>query len=452
MNHKNEVARANNEECVNVNIIYFHTHDTGRYIQPYGHAVPAPNLQALAEEGTLFRQAFCAGPTCSPSRTGLLSGMAPHSSGMIGLAHRGFKMNDYSHHLASFLSRNGFETALCGVQHEASADQVDLLGYSRNLSAFNQEKAHEARDLQTAKLAADFISEAHDKPFFASVGLFNTHRTRSDFPETSQPVDPRYVMPPHPMYDTPQNREDMAGFIASAAVVDRCVGIVWKALKESGQLDNTIFIFTTDHGIAFPHMKCNLYDTGIGVSLIMRVPGRANGQVVDSLVSQIDLFPTLCDLAGLDKPDWLQGTSLLPILDGSADEVRSELFAEVTYHAAYEPMRCIRTSRYKLIRLYDDSHDEFVMSNMDDGFSKRFVVEHGIRERRKPKEMLFDLYLDPVERENLIDDPAYQTIAAQLSESLHTWMKQTGDPLLDGAQVPFPVGAKVNDRTDLNPS
>jgi N-sulfoglucosamine sulfohydrolase len=434
-----------------VNIIYFHTHDTGRYIQPYGYAVPAPNLQILAEEGTLFRQAFCTGPTCSPSRTGLLSGMAPHSAGMIGLAHRGFRMNNYSRHLASFLSRSGFETALCGVQHEASADQVELLGYSRDLSALNKEKAPEARDLQAAKLAADFIQESHDKPFFASVGLFNTHRAVADFPETSHPVDPRYVMPPHPMYDTPQNRQDMAGFIASAAVVDQCVGIVWKALEQSGQLDKTVFIFTTDHGIAFPHMKCNLYDTGIGVSLIMRIPGMANGQVIDSLVSQLDLFPTLCDLAGLAKPDWLQGTSLLPILNGSIDEVRSELFAEVTYHAAYEPMRCIRTSRYKLIRLYDD-HDEFVMPNIDDGFSKRFMVQHGIRERKRSKEMLFDLYLDPVERENLIEEPAYQTIAGQLSESLLNWMKQTDDPLLYGAQVPLPDGARANNRTDLNPS
>jgi arylsulfatase A-like enzyme len=433
-----------------VNVVYFHTHDTGRYIQPYGYAVPAPNLQSLAEEGTLFRQAFCTGPTCSPSRSGLLSGMAPHSAGMIGLAHRGFSMNDYSRHLASFLTRNGYETALCGVQHEAAAAEVDRLGYTRNLSALNTEKAHEARDLKTAQLAADFIREPHERPFFASVGLFNTHRTSSDFPETSHPVDPRYVMPPHPMYDTPENRQDMAGFIASAAVVDRCVGIVRKALEESGEWERTVFIFTTDHGIAFPRMKCNLYDTGIGVSLILYAPGLANGKVVDSLVSHIDLFPTLCDMLGIAKPEWLQGHSIVPLLEGTTDEIRSELFAEVTYHAAYEPMRCIRTKRYKLIRFFDD-HDGHVMPNIDDGFSKRFLVQHGIRERRRKKEMLFDLYLDPVERENLIDDPAYQAIASELSESLQRWMQRTDDPLLAGGQVPLPEGAWVTDRSELNP-
>ncbi|TDG00132.1 sulfatase family protein [Paenibacillus piri] len=434
-----------------MNIVYFHTHDTGRYIQPYGYPVSTPSLQQLAEDSILFRQAFCAGPTCSPSRTGLLSGMAPHSAGMTGLAHRGFRMNDYTQHLASFLTRCGYETALCGVQHEAAAEQVDLLGYTRNLSALNTEKAPEARDLKAAQLAADFIRERHDKPFFASVGLFNTHRAAGSFPDTSHPVDARYVMPPHPMYDSPQNRDDMAGFIASAGVVDRCAGIVRQALEESGLWDNTIFIFTTDHGIAFPHMKCNLYDTGIGVSLIMHIPGMRRGQVIDSLVSQIDLFPSLCDLLGLAKPEWLQGESILPLLEGSADEIRSELFAEVTYHAAYEPMRCIRTKRYKLISFYDD-HDELVMPNIDDGFSKRFLVEYGIRERRRKKKLLFDLYLDPVERDNLIDDPAYQAIAGELSERLQRWMERTDDPLLRGGQVPIPEGAWVNNRTDLNPT
>ncbi|TBL81047.1 sulfatase [Paenibacillus thalictri] len=433
-----------------MNIVYVHSHDTGRYIEPYGHAVPTPCLRKLAEDGVLFRQAFCAGPTCSPSRTGLLTGMAPHTAGMLGLAHRGFRLHDYSQHLASFLTRSGYETALCGEQHEAAADEIGRLGYKRNLSALNTEPAHEARDVQTARIAADFIRERHDKPFFASVGFYNTHRAKAGFPETGAPADPRYVMPPYPMYDTPENREDMAGFIASAGVVDRGVGIVRQALEETGQWENTILIYTTDHGIAFPHMKCNLYDTGIGVSLLMHIPGVAKGQVIDAIVSQLDLFPTLCELAKLEKPDWLQGTSMVPLLTGSASEIRSELFAEVTYHAAYEPMRCIRTKRYKLIRLYDD-YDKLVMPNIDDGLSKRFLVDHGIRERTRSKAMLFDLYLDPVERENVIGESAYRAIAEELSERLDTWMRQTGDPLLSGS-VPLPDGAWANGLDELNPT
>ena len=90
------------------NILYLHSHDTGRYIQPYGYAVPTPNLQRLAEEGVLFRQAFCASPTCSPSRAALLTGMFPHVNGMLGLAHFGFTLNDYSQHIVHTLRRAGY--------------------------------------------------------------------------------------------------------------------------------------------------------------------------------------------------------------------------------------------------------------------------------------------------------------------------------------------------------
>ncbi|CAG7648426.1 Ulvan-active sulfatase [Paenibacillus solanacearum] len=434
-----------------MNIVYFHTHDTGRYIQPYGYAVPTPHLQSFAEEAALFRQAFCAGPTCSPSRSGLLTGMAPHSNGMLGLAHRGFRLNDCSQHLASFLARNGYETALSGVQHENhGAGAVNELGYKQNLNLLNEARGGEVRDLQTARLAAEFIGKQGDAPFFLTVGLHNTHRAEFDFPQTSRPVDSRYVMPPHPMYDTAANRKDMAGFIASAAVVDECFGIVRQAIKDAGKWDDTILIFTTDHGIPFPRMKCYLYDTGIGVSLMMRVPGRREGLVIDTIVSQIDLFPTLCEITGIAQPDWLQGCSLVPLLDGSASEVRSELFSEVTYHAAYEPMRCVRTERYKLIRFYDD-HDQIVMSNMDNGLSKQFLMQHGIRERSRSKDMLFDLYLDPVERENMIDDPAYASMAADLAARLESWMRRTDDPLLQGS-VPAPEGVRVNSLDSLHPN
>lgn len=97
-----------------MNILYVHTHDTGRFIQPYDGSIPTPNLMKLAKEGTLFRNAYCCGPTCSPSRAALLTGQHPHMNGMYGLAHRGFSLNDYSKHLANYLKRFGYETALFG--------------------------------------------------------------------------------------------------------------------------------------------------------------------------------------------------------------------------------------------------------------------------------------------------------------------------------------------------
>ena len=93
------------------NILYIHSHDTGRYVQPYGHAIPTPHIQRLAEEGVLFRKAFCAAPTCSPSRASLLTGQHAHNSGMLGLAHRGFKLNDYKQHWLYTLRGLGYHCA-----------------------------------------------------------------------------------------------------------------------------------------------------------------------------------------------------------------------------------------------------------------------------------------------------------------------------------------------------
>ena len=119
------------------NILYIHSHDTGRYVQPYGHAIATPRLQRLAEEGVLFRQNFCANPTCSPSRAALLTGCYPHENGMAGLAHRGWALNYYEQHVIHTLRRQGYVSALIGQQHIASpTDQKqawEVIGYDQCL-------------------------------------------------------------------------------------------------------------------------------------------------------------------------------------------------------------------------------------------------------------------------------------------------------------------------------
>jgi N-sulfoglucosamine sulfohydrolase len=427
------------------NIIYIHTHDTGRYIQPYGYPVPTPNLMGFAEQATLFRQAFCAAPTCSPSRAALLTGRSPHSNGMLGLAHRGFQLKDYQQHLARYLGAHGYETALCGVQHEVSHKEIDQLGYQFILK--NEDKDLEDKDISGAVRAAAYIRKAKEKPFFLSFGMINTHR---EYPELNGTVNPDYVLPPSPLFDHAQNREDMARYMLSAQVVDQCFGIVWDAVKESGLEEHTIIVFTTDHGLAFPKMKCNLYDTGIGVSLIVKYPKNpSKGKAIDAMVSQIDLFPTLCEWNQLPAPWWLEGKSMVPLLNGEQVQIRKEVFSEVNYHAAYEPMRCIRTERYKLIRWYGD-HDRVVLANMDDGLSKAFLLQHGFGDAKREKDMLFDLYLDPMERVNLIEDQQYAEIYEELTSRLINWMRETRDPLLEG-KVLKPEGAIVNHQDCASP-
>ena len=103
------------------NILYIHSHDSGRYIQPYGYGIPTPHLQKIAERGILFRQACCAAPTCSPSRAALLTGQAAHSSGMMGLVNRGFALKDYKQHIIHTLKSVGYTSALAGIQHIVGA-------------------------------------------------------------------------------------------------------------------------------------------------------------------------------------------------------------------------------------------------------------------------------------------------------------------------------------------
>lgn len=439
-----------------MNILYIHTHDSGRYFQPYGYNIPTPNIMQLAGEGTLFRHCYCTGPSCSPSRAGLLTGMSPHSCGMLGLAHRGWRLNDYDKHLVRFLKGKGLETILCGIQHEAPEEF--MIGYDRvlmkqnyNMGATKDDRAD--WDRTNAGAVASFIRERGNasgaRPFFLSFGMFNTHR---EFPTIDKDIDPDYVIPPYPLYDCSQNRKDMAAYITSARVVDECTGIVLDALKESGMEQDTLVIFTTDHGIAFPRMKCNLFDTGIGVALIVKYPGnRMKGKATDALISQLDLFPTLCDILQIEKPGWLQGVSIFPLLEGRTEKVRDEIFSEVTYHAAYEPMRCIRTERYKLIRFYD-YHNGIVPANIDDSLSKDFLLERGFLEECREREVLFDLYMDPVERENRVRDPRYKEVYKELSLKLEQWMKETEDPLLvSGYRVPKPEGAVANKLTTISP-
>jgi len=179
------------------NIVYLHSHDSGRYLQPYGHAVPTPNIQRLASEGVLFRRAFSAAPTCSPSRSVLLTGQFAHQNGMLGLAHRGFAMNDYKKHIVETLRGAGYHSVLAGLQHVAPKPETigyDEILHPQTMSAVN-----------VAPGAAEYLDRKPEQPFFLDVGFFETHR---EYPKPTRdrqdrccPADratPRFRMPSAP--------------------------------------------------------------------------------------------------------------------------------------------------------------------------------------------------------------------------------------------------------------
>jgi arylsulfatase A-like enzyme len=252
-----------------------------------------------------------------------------------------------------------------------------------------------------------------------------------------------YSLPPPFLPDTPEIRLDVAAYKASARALDHGIGAVLNKLNETGLDRNTLVICTTDHGLAFPTAKASLLDRGIGVMLILRGAGFDGGYARDELVSQIDIFPTICEVAGIDPPDWLQGQSLVPLSGGEpVTNPRREVFAELTYHAAYEPQRAIRTERFKYIRRFDD-YPYPVLANCDDSPSKDAYLARGWARRAVSREALHDLFFNPGEGRNVIDDPDYAEVANDMRRRLQDWMVQTSDPLLDGA-VAAPPGAQIN--------
>jgi arylsulfatase A-like enzyme len=414
------------------NILYLHSHDTGRYVQPYGEAVPMPNVQALADQGLLFRQAYCAAPTCSASRACLLTGQYGQSNGMLGLAHRGWSLKDYSHHLVHTLRRAGYKSILIGEQHIAK--DPARIGFDEVL------KIPTTHVQTVAPRAMEVLAQEHDRPLFLSVGFFETHR---EFLTPGSLRDVQYSKPPANLPDTPEVRSDIAAFKASARSLDQGVGMVLNALDSSGMADDTLIIFTTDHGMPFPGAKATLYDRGLGVMLILRGPAPFNGgRIVDSLVSHIDVFPTICEYLEIERPPFLQGVSLMPVAQGTAAQVREEIFAGSTWHAAYEPQRAIRTTRHKYIRRWGERRTP-VLPNTDDGPSKDLLLRLGWAEHEIPAEQLYDLAFDPNEAENLVEDPAHAAILDELRSRLLEWMRDTEDPLLAGHVDP-PAGVEIN--------
>lgn len=447
------------------NILYIHSHDTGTEISPYGYTVDTPALDTFARRAVRFTHAFAAAPTCSPSRAGLLTGRYPHEMGMTGLAHRGFAWDDYRRHVAYQLSNQGYTTALCGVQHVAP--RRTMLGYDEYVDdGLNGREYFDvpgldpiSYDQANARQAAKWIGRraeaswqeapAQDEPWFLSVGFLATHRP---FPGAGA-------------VGTPE--EDRAAYRRAAEELDQAVGTVLEAVDRADLWDSTVVLFTTDHGIPFPAHKGELRDAGTQVALVLWIPpGIATygtgigampaGGVCDQLVSQIDLFPTLLELAGVtpvseenDAAPW-KARSLLPMLARRRETTRDAVYAESNYHAAYEPARSVRTDRYRLITRPAGGLSR-PPANVDDCPEKELPrTSERLRQDHAAVE-LYDRVADPGETTNLATDLRYAAIREELAGRITDWMHGTGDPLLSGV-VEAPPGAKVDPASCWSPS
>jgi N-sulfoglucosamine sulfohydrolase len=389
--------------------------------------VPTHNLDALASRGVRFENHFSTAPQCSPSRAGIYTGRYPHANGMFGLAHDPFnwRLNDDEIHLAQRLRQEGYHTELIGIQHVTAHEPHAVRALGFNKVYLTQDPDDVARQ------AKKFFKERPQKPFFLKIGFEYPHRDGQGRFKQAQPDNSLGVDVPPYLPDCPAAKEEFSELQGVIRRMDQASGEIFNEIEDAGLLHDTWIIFTTDHGIAMPMAKCTLYDRGIETALIMYAEpfGLTGGKVYDHLINNVDLVPTIIDMLEMTQPKNLQGKSFAPLLRNQPFNARKEIFAEKTFHTAYEPQRAIRTERFKLIW-----NLEVGIINVPGDVMRSPIFPEVINAvvAERPQFELYDLLNDPNERINLIDRPEYEEVFNDLRLRLLSWMKETQDPLLAG--------------------
>ncbi|HJN18299.1 MAG TPA: sulfatase [Armatimonadota bacterium] len=412
------------------NVIVMICHDIGQHLGCYGvETVSTPSLDGLAGEGVRFSNNFCTSPSCSPSRAAIFTGRYPHSNGVMGLCHNDFGWDLYpgEKHLAGLLHGAGYRTGLLGHQHETRRphemgyDDVKMGGHCG----------------EVAEKSIPWLEDAAagGQPFYGQIGFFEPHRPYDYGGAT--PDDSRGVTVPPWLVDEPSARDEFAGYQGAIRKVDAAMGEILAAVDRLGIRDNTVTIYTADHGMPFPRAKCSLYDPGIETPFIIRWPdgGWTGGRVQDELISNIDIVPTLLETLGIDGPDNIEGQSATGLLNGTEHAARDEIFAEMTYHDYCDPRRCIRTRTHKLIANFTTA--PFFM-NPSQTWRPGTITKDPVEPTYAyhPHVELYDLEADPLELSNVADDEARAEVADDLKARLLAWMEETDDPLRHGVPTP----------------
>ena len=420
----------------------------------YGNPViKTPNLDALAAEGVRFTNAFCTTASCSASRSVILSGMYNHANGQYGHQHS-------YHHFISFeniktlpvlLTEAGYRTGRIGKYHVAPEDvykfDVALPGNSRS-------------PVQMAQNCRDFVGASDGKPFFLYFCMSDPHRgggvadelpgkpdrfgnkAKGGYPGVKEvKYEPNDVIVPPFLPDTPECRAELAQYYQSVSRVDQGVGKLLDVLKQTGKYENTVIIYISDNGVAFPGAKTTLYEPGMNLPCIVRQPGqRKKGFACDALINFADLAPTIADFAQtLSGNNSFQGRSFKSVLEQEHPKGWDVTYASHTFHeiTMYYPMRVVRQRRYKLIwniahRLdYPFASDLWAASTWQATIKagKKYYGKRTVEAYlHRPKFELYDLQNDPHEVKNLADDPKHEKVLAELKAELKAFQKRTNDP------------------------
>ncbi|TDE09266.1 sulfatase [Jiangella asiatica] len=428
-----------------MNVALIHCHDLGRFAHCYGATtVRTPSLDALAADGIRFDNAFCSAPQCSPSRAALFTGRYPHNTGVLGLTHAnyGWDLSPDVQHVAGLLADEGYWTELIGVHHESRRRPDDEV--AAQLGFTKVQTGGRADDV--ARRAVEALSARAgdpDRPFYLQIGFTEPHRLGPATDEGTRhgflgghirPDDTLGITIPGYLRDDDSTRREIAELQGAVRHVDAAVGRVLTAIDELRLADDTLVVFTTDHGLALPRAKCTLYDPGIETALILRAPrlGWSGGRISTELVSNVDIVPTVLDAVGAPIPAQVQGRSLVRRLAGDPREGRDHLFGELTFHNYYDPRRCVRTATHKLIVKFD-STPAFMgtVAQSWRPWATPVVSAAGPANDHAPVEV-YDLRDDPLELTNLAEEPRHRGLVDELRLILLGWMQETNDPLLAG--------------------
>lgn len=432
------------------NVVLFVTDDQGTVTGCYGDPdARTPNLDRLAEEGFVFDRAFATTASCSASRSVILSGQHNHANGQYGHAHsfHHFRTVDGVRSFPAVLSEAGYTTARVGKFHVAPEEAYPfdhvLPGNAR-------------RPVQMAEACRPFLSEIGDTPFFLFFCTSDPHRgggKANDLPgrpdrfgnpkqtaEGDRVHDPQTVTVPDWLPDSVEARAEWAQMLQAIARIDDGLGKLVEVLEETGEWEDTILLFTSDHGPAFPGGKTTTYEPGLRVPMVVRDPRAVAGRS-DAMVSLLDLAPTLAEACGANAPEKWQGQSFLGFVRGTPPETwRDAHFASHTFHeiTMYYPMRVVREGRFKLIwniahpLPYPFATDLWVASTWQAAYAGGPEASYGPRTVgayvQRPEFELYDLQEDPLEARNLALDPDHRAELERLKARLQEFQKATGDP------------------------
>lgn len=419
----------------------------------YGNAViQTPHLDALAADGVRLTNAFCTTSSCSASRSVILTGLYNHANGTYGLthAHHHFACFDWVASLPQLLKSAGYRTGRVGKTH-FSPPRVFPFDWGQMEFAFGRD------DVAMSDGCREFVSG--ETPFFLywcsynphRDGIVETHPLKPDAfgnPEEPFPGDAEQtyreedVEIPRFLSDTLEVRAEVAQYYQSISRMDRGIGRLVQILKECGVYEDTVIIYVSDNGAAFPEAKTTLYEPGMRLPCIVRAPAHGRrGTTCDALVTWADLTPTILDFAGaLGDESRFHGRSFRRVLDEeSPADWREEVFAAHTFHEItnYYPMRVLRTKRYKFIYNIAWKLDYSFASDLWHSASWQAALREDLERFgartieafvHRPKFELYDLEADPDEVENLAEHEDHRQLVEEFTAKIKAFQERTDDP------------------------